>query len=143
MRIDLDYMARLLNIFLEADTAHISVSEIERFGIEIEGENGLNEKFVFHFQLAAENSLISNRDLQVNGLKSLGITIGAGGEVMLLSTPIRLTQSGHDFANALQNKEILVKLRSELKDAPFRVLFDGSQKLFEHFLKKKLDQLLE
>ena len=93
--------------------------------------------------MAAENGLISNRDLQVNGLKSLGVTIGAGGGVSLVSTPIRLTQSGHDFANALQNKEVLVRLRSELKDAPFRVLFDGSQKLLEHFLKKKLDQLLE
>lgn len=143
MRIDLDYMAQLLDTFLEADAAHISVPEIGRSGIQISGEKGLDEKFLFHFQLAAENGLISNRDLQVNGLKSLGITIGAGGGVTLISTPIRLTQSGHDFANALQNKEVLVKLRSELKDAPFRVLFEGSQKLLDHFLKKKLDQLLE
>lgn len=143
MRIDLDYMARLLEVFLEADTAHISVNELERPGIQISGEGGLHEKFLFHFQLAAENGLISNRDFQVNGLKSLGITIGAGGAVTLVDTPIRLSQSGHDFANSLQNKEILVKLRSELKDAPFKALFEGSQKLLEHFLKKKLDQLLE
>ncbi|MBM7457323.1 hypothetical protein HNR62_003236 [Oceanisphaera litoralis] len=143
MRIDLDYVAQLLDVFLEADTAHISVPEIESSGIKIAGESGLDEKFLFHFQLAAENGLISNRDLQVNGLKSLGITIGAGGGVTLMSTPIRLTQAGHDFASALQNKEVLVRLRSELKDAPFRVLFEGSQKLLDHFLKKKLDQLLE
>jgi hypothetical protein len=143
MRIDLDYMAELLDVFLEADAAHISFPEIERSGIQVLGESGLDEKFLFHFQLAAENSLISNRDLQVNGHKSLGITIVAGGGVTLVSSPIRLTQLGHDFANALQNKEVLAKLRSELKGAPFRVLFEGSQKLLEHVLKKKLDQLLD
>jgi len=62
MRIDLDYMAELLDVFLEADAAHISVPEIERSGIQVLGESGLDEKFLFHFQLAAENGLISNRD---------------------------------------------------------------------------------
>jgi len=143
MRVDLDYMAQLLEVFLEADTAHLSVPEIERLGICVSERNGLDEKFLFHFQLAAENGLISNRDLQVNSLKSLGIKIGLGGGVVLTSTPIRLTQSGHDFASALHNKDVLMKLRSEMRDAPFRVLFESSQKLMEHFLKKKLDQLLD
>ena len=141
MQIDLDYMADLLDVFLEAETAHISVPEIERAGIKVQGGRGLDEKFLFHFQLAAENGLISNQDLEMKGLKSLGITIGAGA--FFSSTPIRLTQSGHDFAKALQNKEVLSRLRSELKDAPFSVIFEGSQKLLDHFLKKKLDQLLE
>lgn len=143
MQIDLDYMARMLDVFLEAETAHISVPEMERSGIQVAGDRGLDEKFLFHFQLAAENGLISNQDLEMKGLKSLGITVGSGGGVYLASTPIRLTQSGHDFAKALQNKEVLSRLRSELKDAPFRVLFEGSQKLLDHFLKKRLDQLLE
>lgn len=143
MKVDLDYMARLLNVFIESDTAHISVPDFARSGIKIDDNNRLDEQFLFHFQLAAENGLISNRDLQVNGLKSLGVTLGGRGSVTLTSAPIRLTQSGHDFASALQNKEILIRLRSELKDAPFKVLFEGSQKLLEHFLKKKLDKLLD
>lgn len=143
MQIDLDYMARMLGVFIEAETAHISLREMERSGIQVAGDRGIDEKFLFHFQLAAENGLISNQDIEVKGLKSLGITIGAGGGVSLASTPIRLTQSGHDFAKALKNKEVLGKLRSELKDAPFSVIFESSQKLLEHFLKKRLDQLLE
>lgn len=63
--------------------------------------------------------------------------------VSLSAVPIRLTQAGHNFANALHNKEVLSKLKSELKDAPFKTLFDGSQKLLEHYFKKKIDALVE
>lgn len=143
MRIDLDYMAQLLNVFLEAESAHITVSEMGNSGIKIATGKGLDEKFLFHFQLAAENGLISDRELRMDGLKSLGITMGVGGVVSLAAVPIRLTQSGHDFAAALQNKEVLMTLKSELKDAPFKVFFESSQKLLGHFLTKKLDQLLE
>ena len=31
---------------------------------------------------------------------------------------------------------------SAIKDAPFKTVFDGSQKLLQHFFKKKLDQLM-
>jgi hypothetical protein len=145
MRIDIDYLAKILDVFLDADTAHIEISNFQKLGIRIESEsnpNSLDEEFLFHLQLAIENSLISNRDMQASGLKSVGITIGGGGSVALSSVPIRLTQKGHDFANALHNKEVLSKLKSELKDAPFKTVFDGSQKLLEHFLKKRLDNLL-
>ena len=68
--------------------------------------------------------------------------MGANGHVILTGTPIRLTQEGHDFATALANKEVLTRVKDELKDAPFKVIFDGSQKLLEHLMKKKLDVLL-
>jgi len=146
MRIEIDYIAQLLEVFLDADTAHISIYDLPKSGIRIESEidqKGLDEKFLFHLQLAIENQLISNRDMHVNGLKSVGINVGIGDFVTLTDTPIRLTQRGHDFANALHNKEVLVKLKSELKDAPFKTIFDGSQKLLNHFFKNKLDDLLD
>ncbi|MEM5528072.1 DUF2513 domain-containing protein [Gammaproteobacteria bacterium AS21] len=142
MRIEIDYLAKILEIFLEADLAHIAITDFPNLGVDIFNDDGLDEKFLFHLQIAIENGLISNRDMYVNGLKSIGITLGAGSGVSLTPIPIRLTQKGHDFANALHNKEVLKKLKSELKDAPFKTIFDGSQKLLEHFLKKKLDALL-
>tara|TARA_B110000196_G_C20666839_1_gene440005 strand:+ start:76 stop:525 length:450 start_codon:yes stop_codon:yes gene_type:complete len=145
MRIDIDYLARILDLFLEADTAHIEIPDFPKLGMKIEDESnpgGLDEEFLFHLQLAIENELISNKDMYVDGLKSVGIRIGGGGSISLTSVPIRLTQNGHDFANALHNKEVLSKLKSELKDAPFKTIFDGSQKLLEHFFKKKLDNLI-
>jgi len=40
------------------------------------------------------------------------------------------------------NKEVLLKIKSELKDAPFKAIFDGSQKLPTHLVKKKIDTLM-
>ncbi|MNG32655.1 hypothetical protein D3C84_1187240 [compost metagenome] len=65
------------------------------------------------------------------------------GSSTLITLPVRLTQKGHDFACALHNKDVLIRLKSEFKDAPFKVIFDGGQRLLEHFMTKKLDDLLE
>jgi len=145
MKIDLEYIARLLNVFLDSDAAHISISDFKESGIVIENSQSskLDETFLFHIQLIIENGLISNRNLECNGLRTVGITIGLNNDVCFFTTPIRLTQAGHDFANALHNKEVLTKLVSELKDAPFKTIFDGSQKLLEHYFKKKIDALVE
>jgi len=143
MKINIEYLSNLLNVFLEARTSHIDIPYIRDAGIKIENEQGgLDEEFLFHSQIALENGLISNRDFKFNGLKTIGISIGADDSVALATIPIRLTQKGHDFANALKNKDILIKLKSEFKDAPFKMIFESSQKLFEHFLKKKLDCLM-
>ena len=144
MKIDLDYIANILDIFIEADSAHISILYLKDKGIDLDNVDHpekINENFIFHIQLMAENSLISDENLTFNGLRSIGISIGAGGGCTISGTPIRLTQSGHDFAKALVNKEILSRLKNELKDAPFKTIFDGSQKLLNHYLKSKIDSI--
>lgn len=146
MNIDLDYTSKILDVFLNADAAHISIPYFQTTGLDLDNTDypsRINEKFLFHIQLMAENGLISDKDLGFNGLKSIGIYIGAGGDCAISDIPIRLTQKGHDFAKSLNNKEVLTKLKNELKDAPFTTLFDGSQKLLSHYLKKKLDSLLQ
>lgn len=143
MKIDYSYMARLLNVFLAAKTAHITVLEIDSSGVKVMGSNGLDENFLFHFQIAVENNLISDKNFKADSLKSLGIHTLSGGSATIAETPIRLTQAGHDFACALQNKEILVKLRSKFKDAPFKIIFDLSQNLLQDYFKKKIEQLIE
>lgn len=146
VRIDIEYLSSLLDVFLNSETAHIDILSFQKSGIVVESEENTNEfdeKFIFHIQIALDNSLISNMELQVGGLKSIGITVGLNGHGLISTVPIRLTQRGHDFAAALHNKEILQKLKTEFKDAPFKVIFDGSQKLIQHFFTKKLDQIIE
>lgn len=145
MIINLEYISKILSVFLESNKAHICISDIEGAGVKIYHSNfkGLDESFLFHIQNIVENGLISNRDLQCHGLKSIGIQLASGNNVTISPVPIRLTQKGHDFANALNNKEVLEKLKVGFKDAPFKVLFDGSQKLLEHIIKKKIDGLVD
>ncbi|WP_217517433.1 DUF2513 domain-containing protein [Vibrio metschnikovii] len=146
MKIDLDYLSKILKVFLDSANAHVNINDISSAGIAVKSETEnykLDEKFLFHFQILVENRLISNRELVTGSLQPLGIHFGAAGHVNLNFADLRLTQCGHDFASALNNKEVLQKLKSELKDAPFKTVFEGSQKLLQHFFKKKLDSLFE
>ena len=143
MKIDLSYFQKLLGVFIDAKDAHININDLKGAGITIEDNNKYDQSFLFHIQIALENKLISNIDFESNNLKKIGLDFGVTNNPFIIDKPIRLTQNGHDFANALNNKEILLKLKTELKDAPFKVIFEGSQKLLQHFFKKKIDSLIE
>ncbi|MGR5367556.1 DUF2513 domain-containing protein [Photobacterium damselae] len=146
MKIDVSYLKQLLGTFSDSDKAHITWSEIEDRGIiivDVEPFRVINETFLFHIQILLDNKLISNRHNKCESIEDVGICFGMGQTFLLCDTPLRLTQKGHDFASALANKDVFEKLKTELTNAPFRILFDGSQKLLEHYLTKKLDALLE
>jgi hypothetical protein len=146
MNIDVFYLKKLLGTFADSDKAHITLSEIEDLGIiivDVEPLRAINETFLFHIQILLDNKLISNRHNKCESIKDVGINFGMGQTFLLCDVPLRLTQKGHDFASALANKDVFEKLKTELTNAPFRILFDGSQKLLEHYLTKKLDALLE
>jgi hypothetical protein len=143
VKIDLEYISSILDVFLEAETAHIDLSYLEKSGINLSGElNSFEERFMFHMQIAIDNQLVGTQKGNAYNLKDIGVNQSQSGRGLIINTPIRLTQKGHDFASTLNNKEVLAKLKSELKDAPFKVIFEGGQKLIQHAMKKKLDNLL-
>ncbi|MBZ2193292.1 DUF2513 domain-containing protein [Pseudoalteromonas arctica] len=142
MRVDLEYMKSFLAVFLESDKAHIDYNDIASSGLDIHDNDKLSEKFIFHLQLILDNRLLGINTGFAHNLKDLGFHQSISGETFVGIIPWRLTQKGHDFASTLNNKEVFVKLKSEFKDAPFQVIFDGGQKLFQHFMKKKMDSLL-
>lgn len=141
MYIDLEYMAKLCSVFIESDTAMIDVGNFNLAGIDI-GTPTLNERFLFHVQLMLDSDLISDINGDSSGLSTLGILLNGNGCYRLQNKKFRLTQKGHDFSKSLTQREVLDKLKKELKDAPFKSIFDGGQKLLEHYAKKKIDQLL-
>lgn len=144
MRVDLDYFAKLLGVFLSSNNAHINLKDFENSGIEVLSDSKeYNEQFVFHMQLAIDSNLIGVRDGYVSGIQEIGLAESLDGKAYPALIPIRLTQAGHDFASALNNKEVLIRLKNEFKDAPFKVVFEGGQKLLQHIMKKKLDDLLQ
>lgn len=144
MRVNLEYLASIFDVFLNADTAHINLSDFENAGIELSGQEGrFCEKFVFHMQIAIDNQLIGCRNGAVSNLKDIGVRLGQGGGGSIVDAQIRLTQKGHDFASTLNNKEVLTKLKEEFKDAPFKIIFETGQKLLQHYATKKLDDFLK
>jgi hypothetical protein len=143
MKIDLDYMADFLEVFINSEKAHVDFNDIEKSGLNVSSGKVLDEKFIFHLQLALDNQFLGSRTGLVFNLKDVGIRQSLDGTDSVSIIPIRLTQVGHDFACTLNNKEVLSKLKSEFKDAPFKVIFEGGQKLLQHAMTKKLDKLLE
>jgi hypothetical protein len=142
MRVDLEYLAKIMDVFLDADTAHINLEDIAKSDINV-GQDGIfDEKFIFHIQIALDNQLIAKESGPAYTIKDIGLIKSIDGKGSIVIMPIRLTQTGHDFACSLNNKEVMAKLKSEFKDAPFKVVFDGGQKLLQHFAKKKLDAIL-
>lgn len=143
MRVDLDYWAELLNVFIDSESAHVDFNDFSNSEFEVEDGANLSEKFIFHIQLAIDNKLIGTQQKPVYTLKDIGILFSGDGRPQISIVPWRLTQKGHDFAATLANKEVLEKLKVEFKDAPFKSIFDGGQKLLQHFFKKKIDSIIE
>ena len=131
MRIDYTYLNEILTVFLDSELPTLTWNDFKNFRIENE------QKLVFHIEILEDNKLI------VESLKGsrLGIR-GISDNYLINLTPWRLTSDGHDFASSLNNKEFLMQLKTELKNAPFKVVFDGGQKLLAHYAKKQLDKLL-
>lgn len=142
MKVDLEYFSSLLDVFINSEKTSLGLDDIECSGFDLYSGGVISEKFLFHAWLAIDNKLLGVRNGTATSLKDIGINESMDGLYSIVITPIRLTQAGHDFASALNNKEVLSRLKSEFKDAPFKVVFESGQKLLEHYMKKKLDTLL-
>lgn len=143
MKIDLDYMASFLKVFLDADTAYVNYNDMKNSGVNIFENDDMSEIFLFHIHLAIDNQLIGSAEGPVYNISDIGICQSLNGNYIISQFPIRLTQRGHDFAATLNNKEVLTRLKTELKDAPFKTIFDGGQQILQFILQKKLDSLLQ
>ena len=144
MKVDLDYMKDIFAVFVSSENAHVTLNDLAAENMLLSDEHGkTNQKLLFHLQIFLDNYFIGTSTANTaHNLKDIGIS-GTDTEISCSIRELRLTHRGHDFANTLQNKAVLEKLKSELKDAPFNVIFEGGQKLIQHYFKKKLDNLLE
>lgn len=143
MKIDLDYIRKVVGVFIDAPTATIELNDLENAGIHFESEenpNKFDDEFMFHFSLLVENGLISNIKLESYDLKALGLQVGYTHDCYS-SVPLRLTQSGHDFATMLNQNEIFENLKSNFKEMPFDVMIDAGKSLATGYMKKKVKEL--
>lgn len=134
MNIDLDYAKKLLGAFVDSSTAMVNSDELP--GIELGSES-----YVFHMGIFSDLGLVVGRGGR-SDLESLGVLGYLDGPVVY-PVAMRLTARGHDFYKSLCNSEVLERLKSDFKDAPFEVMYKGGQVLLERFFKKKLDQLMD
>lgn len=135
MKIDQDYLKGLLEAFENAEEPTTDIDELLRLGFNYE-----DDKFIFHLQILADRMLVEGEGDNKN---FLGYEKGIDGYTSWGAIPLHLTANGHDFIEALRNKEVWETIKSEFKDASIGTLFKVSKELLEGYAKKKIAALME
>ncbi|AGN84925.1 DUF2513 domain-containing protein [Kosakonia pseudosacchari] len=133
MKIEPDYLKGLLEAFEASDKPQTDIVELNEQGFSYE-----SDIFVFHMRLLDDRGLIARTD----GDDGFGVIESADGIPHWSVLPLRLTASGHDFLEAIRNKEVWATVKTGFKDASLGTLMDVSRKLFEGFVQKKIDGIL-
>ncbi len=131
MKIDQDYLKGLLEAFEASETPITDIMKLEELGFDYE-----EHKFVFHMRLLDDKNLISQSD----GTSGFGAVESMDGEVHWAVVPLRLTAGGHDFLDALRNKEVWATVKTGFKDASIGTLVSVSKKLLDRALQKQLNK---
>lgn len=130
MKIDLDYLKKLLETFETSEKAFTNILELKHKGMVYDSED-----FIFHLHLLWDNNLISTEfpeDLNF-GLSRLG-----NGEPSWTVKNLRLTYNGHQFIEALSNDDIWNKLKKDFNKSGISTIVDVSKTLLGEYLKQKL-----
>ena len=133
MKIDQEYLRKILNSFIESERSFVWVADIMEQGIEID------DKFLFHMQILEDQNFIECLDKK----SELGYEITLGGNFDWQSRPLRLTASGHEFVEAINRPEIWDVLKAEFKDSSLSTLKSAAQTLLLAFAKKQIGKYLE
>jgi hypothetical protein len=94
MKPDPEYTRKLLTAFEEAPEPTTDLEELQERGIDCESKG-----FRFHMQLLEDDGFVRRED----GEWGLGLDRSADGLYTWNVLPLRLTASGHEFAQAMEN----------------------------------------
>lgn len=133
MKIDHEYLKGLLEAFEYSDKPETDIQNLHDIGFSYQ-----TPEFLFHMRLLDDRNLIARTD----GDSGFGFFESAddGGSWALL--PLRLTANGHDFLEAIRNKEVWATLKTGFKDASIGTLVTVSKELFNRILAKQLDKYI-
>lgn len=133
MKIDQDYLKTMLEAFESAPAPVFYVRDFASTGLNYE-----DEEFVFHLGLLDDQGFVARDDRR----PGYGLMRGADGTAAWSIVPLRLTAQGHEFLEALRNKEVWATIKREFKDASIGTLSTVAKKLAEAYAKRKIDALL-
>lgn len=133
MKVDQDYLKRLLEACQASETPTFNIVDLKASGLEYN-----DPRFEFHMKISADQHLIE-RD---NGGAGFGLTKSMDGSLSWSVVPLRLTASGHQFIEALENKDVWAAIKRGFRDVSIGTLQAVALKLLDGFVEGKVDQLL-
>lgn len=133
MKIDHEYLKGLLEAFECSDKPETDIQNLHDLGFSYQ-----TPEFLFHMRLLDDRNLIARTD----GDSGFGFFESADGGGSWALLPLRLTANGHDFLEAIRNKEVWAALKTGFKDASIGTLVTVSKELFNRILAKQLDKYI-
>lgn len=133
MKINHEYLKGLLEAFEASPEPQTNIRELAKAGYDY-----TTDEFLFHMRLLDDQGLIGQPD----GDYGFGLLVGADGHKSWSVIPLRLTSDGHAFLETLENKEVWNTVKSGFKDVSIGTLVDVSRKLFDGYVHKKIDNIL-
>lgn len=107
MKIEIDYIKKILSKAQDSEKAIFTVFELVDNRSEI-----YSEIFIFHLKILADQGIIV---LDNDNSSNIGDSRLGNGALSWSIKNLRLTNKGHDFIVALQNKTVWNKLKKDVK----------------------------
>jgi len=133
MRIDQTYLKQLLNSFLDSENHYTDLSNIKESGIDID------DKFVFHMQILEDQNFVEGYGEN----RTLTYSVTINGRFVWTGNIMRLTASGHEFAESLNKKEVFEVLAEEFKGVSIGTLSAVAKELMIALAKKQASKYFE
>jgi hypothetical protein len=133
MKIDHDYLKKLLETCQGSSTPTFNIEYLVDHGIDYH-----DFQFEFHMKLLDDQGFIEQDD----GDSGFGLYKSLDGMASWAVLPLRLTATGHQFAEGLANKEVWAAIKTGFKDASLSTLKRIVPQLIDAYAKKKIDNLI-
>jgi hypothetical protein len=104
MKPEVDYLKKLLQAFRDAPETTTNIQELKAAGLDYN-----DPKFEFHLRLLVDDQCVEGDD----GSRDIGFRRGVDGHPSWGVVPLRLTSSGHEFAEALCDQTVLEKVKGK------------------------------
>lgn len=115
MRPDPDYIKRLLSAFQDAPGPTTDIKELEQQGIPYE-----EPEFDFHLRLLYDQGFVERND----GEPGFGLETMMDGDSYWSVLPLRLTASGHEFAEAMGHSKVFAAVKRSLVTSSLGIMRD-------------------
>lgn len=134
MKINRDYVKKVLEAFETASHPIVSIRELQASGLDYN-----DQEFVFHMGHFVDLGLIEREDKK----PGFGLARAADWSAHWSVMPLRMTAKGYEFLEALRNQEVWATLKRDFKEGSLSTLFDISKQLLKGYLKQKADALIK
>jgi Hypothetical protein (DUF2513) len=114
MKPDPEYTRKLLEAFRDAPDPTTDINELKERGLSHE-----TAEFYFHLRLLDDDGFVARDD----GEPGIGAA-GSGGHHSWPVVPLRLTASGHEFAEAMENKTAFAAVKKSFASSSLSVMRD-------------------